>query len=68
MPREPIAPKTRAEIFTATSVTVPTYKETLPGGVTHTIIEVEGDNGFYDDIRDDTGKPRFSTCRRTIIS
>ena len=27
---------------------VPTYKETLPGGVSHTIIQIEGDNGFYD--------------------
>ena len=27
---------------------VPTYQETLPGGVTHTIIEVEGDTGPYD--------------------
>ena len=27
---------------------VPTYKETLPGGVEHTIIEIEGDRGFND--------------------
>ena len=26
----------------------PTYKETLPGGVTHTIIEIQGDTGFND--------------------
>ena len=37
---------------------VPTYKETLPGGVTHTIIEVETDHGFYDDIRDANGQPK----------
>jgi signal peptidase I len=37
---------------------VPTYKETLPGGVTHTIIEVEGDRGFYDDIKDAAGQPK----------
>ncbi len=27
---------------------VPTYKETLPGGVVHTIIEIQGDDGFND--------------------
>ena len=27
---------------------MPTYKETLPGGVTHTIIEIQGDTGFND--------------------
>ena len=27
---------------------VPTYKETLPGGVSHLIIERDGDTGFYD--------------------
>ncbi|WP_245504055.1 signal peptidase I [Lichenihabitans psoromatis] len=28
-------------------VEVPTYLETLPGGVTHQIIQINGDNGFY---------------------
>ena len=28
-------------------VEVPTYKETLPGGVTHLIIQRDGDNGYY---------------------
>jgi signal peptidase I len=27
---------------------VPTYRETLPGGVSYTIIERDGDRGFYD--------------------
>jgi signal peptidase I len=27
---------------------VPTYRETLPGGVSHLIIERDGDTGFYD--------------------
>jgi signal peptidase I len=29
-------------------VEVPTYTETLPGGVAHTIIEIEGDHGYKD--------------------
>ena len=29
-------------------VRVPHYRETLPGGVTHTLIEREGDRGFWD--------------------
>ncbi len=39
---------------------MPTYKEMLPGGVSHTIIEIEGDDGF----NDNAGR---SWCRRTII-
>jgi signal peptidase I len=27
---------------------VPTYRETLPGGVKHTIVEIQGDDGFND--------------------
>ncbi|GJD88304.1 hypothetical protein BHAOGJBA_1818 [Methylobacterium hispanicum] len=27
---------------------VPQYNETLPGGVTHRVIEINGDNGFWD--------------------
>jgi signal peptidase I len=30
---------------------VPTYKETLPGGVSHTIIEIEADHGANDNTR-----------------
>ena len=47
VPREPIA-KVRTEDFYGREVEVPTYKETLPGGVTHTIIEIQGDTGFND--------------------
>ncbi len=42
VPREPIAPA-RVEGRDGRIGEVPTYKETLPGGVEHTIIEIEGD-------------------------
>ncbi len=29
----------------------PRYRETLPGGVAHTILEINGDNGFWDNTR-----------------
>jgi signal peptidase I len=47
VPREPIA-KVKTEDLYGRDVDVPTYKETLPGGVTHTIIEIQGDTGFND--------------------
>ena len=47
VPREPIA-KVHTEDYEGRETDVPTYKETLPGGVTHTIIEVQGDTGFND--------------------
>ena len=47
VPREPIA-KVRTEDYEGRETDVPTYKETLPGGVTHTVIEVQGDTGFND--------------------
>jgi signal peptidase I len=47
VPREPIAKKEERDLYGHLRE-VPTYRETLPGGVTHTIVEVEGDNGFYD--------------------
>lgn len=46
-PREAIQ-KVRTEDFYGRTVEVPTYKETLPGGVSHTIIEIQGDTGFND--------------------
>ena len=46
-PREPIE-KVRTEDFYGRTVEAPTYKETLPGGVSHTIIEIQGDTGFND--------------------
>jgi len=47
VPREPIA-KVRTEDRFGRLTEVQTYKETLPGGVSHTIIEIEGDTGFND--------------------
>jgi signal peptidase I len=47
VPRKPIA-KVKTEDFFGRDREVPTYEETLPGGVTHKIIEIEGDTGFYD--------------------
>jgi signal peptidase I len=40
--------KARTEARDGREVDVATYKETLPGGVEHTIIEVEGDHGIND--------------------
>ena len=45
VPREPIA-KVRTEDFYGHETDVPTYQETLPGGVKHTIIQIQGDTGF----------------------
>ncbi|MEJ0093702.1 MAG: signal peptidase I [Methylocella sp.] len=45
--REPIA-KAHTEDFYGRETDVPTYEETLPGGVKHTIIEIQGDSGFND--------------------
>jgi signal peptidase I len=47
VPREPIA-KAHTEDFYGRETDVPTYRETLPGGVEHTIIEIQGDTGFND--------------------
>jgi signal peptidase I len=47
VPREPIA-KARTEARDGHEIDVPTYRETLPGGVEHTIIEIEGDHGVND--------------------
>jgi signal peptidase I len=47
VPREPIA-KVHTEDYYGRDADVPTYKETLPNGVTHTIIEIQGDTGFND--------------------
>ena len=45
VPREPIA-KVHTEDFYGRETGVPTYRETLPGGVSHTIIQIQGDTGF----------------------
>ena len=47
VPRE-AAPKIRTTDAYGQQAEVPTYRETLPGGVTHLIIERDGDTGFYD--------------------
>jgi signal peptidase I len=47
VPREP-APKIKTTDAYGRMTEVPTYKETLPGGVSHLIIERDGDTGFYD--------------------
>ena len=46
VPREPTQKVTTRDQF-GNEVEVPTYLETLPGGVTHKIIQRDGDNGFY---------------------
>ena len=43
-PREPIQKVTTRDRF-GNEVEVPTYNETLPGGVTHRIIQLDGDDG-----------------------
>ena len=47
VPREPIT-KAHTEDFYGRETEVPTYRETLPGGVSHTIIEIQGDSGYND--------------------
>ena len=45
VPREPIA-RAHTEDFYGRETEVPTYEETLPGDVKHTIIQIQGDTGF----------------------
>ncbi len=45
--REPIE-KVRTRDAFGRETDVPTYRETLPGGVAHSIIERDGDTGYYD--------------------
>jgi len=45
VPREQMA-KVHTEGFYGGEIEVPTYEETLPGGVKHTIIQIQGDTGF----------------------
>ncbi len=47
VPRQPL-PKVTTEDFYGREGEVATYMETLPGGVSHTIIEIQGDTGFND--------------------
>ena len=46
VPRQPL-PEVTTEDAYGRRVKVPTYKEILPGGVSHTIIQLNGDTGFY---------------------
>ncbi|HXY59002.1 MAG TPA: signal peptidase I [Methylocystis sp.] len=47
VPREPID-RERVPDRYGREIEAPTYKETLPGGVEHTIVEIEGDHGIND--------------------
>lgn len=47
VPREPIA-KVHTKNLLGYDIDAPAYKETLPGGVSHTVIEIEGDSGRND--------------------
>ena len=51
VPREPVQ-KIRTRDAFGRDVEVPTYKETLPGGVSHLIIERDGDTGYYDNTKE----------------
>jgi signal peptidase I len=46
VPRKPIPDITTEDAY-GHRVKVPSYIETLPGGVSHVIIQLDGDNGFY---------------------
>ncbi len=50
VPRED-APKVRTADAYGSTTEVPTYYETLPGGVRHRIIERDGDTGYLDNTR-----------------
>jgi signal peptidase I len=47
VPREPIEKAVTEDLYGHVGP-VPTYLETLPNGVVHTIIEIQGDDGFND--------------------
>lgn len=47
VPRKPIA-KVHTEDFYGHEADVPTYRETLPNGISYTIIEIQGDTGLND--------------------
>jgi signal peptidase I len=49
VPRRPATTRERAQSRRGDWVEVPTYVETLPGGVEHETVEVEGDRGPLDD-------------------
>ncbi len=47
VPRVPAAKVMTSDHY-GKEIEVPTYTETLPNGVAHTIIELDGDSGYYD--------------------
>ncbi len=51
VPREPIAPKIKTADPYGVQVEVPSYYETLPGGVKHQVIEIHGDDGDLDNTK-----------------
>ena len=51
VPREPVTPRVRTPDAYGADVEVPTYYETLPGGVRHLIIERDGDTGYLDNTK-----------------
>jgi len=48
VPREALPHRVTTEGLYRQEVEAPAYKETLPGGVSHTVIEIQGDTGFND--------------------
>ena len=67
VPREPIEKFSTEDRF-GHIVDVPTYRETLPGGVSHTIIEIEGDTGFLDDTQAVVVPPGNATATITAAA
>jgi signal peptidase I len=55
-PRERVASIRTRDAF-GREADVPTYRETLPGGTSHQIIERDGDRGFYDNTQPFTVPP-----------
>jgi signal peptidase I len=51
VPREPVQKMRTRDAF-GREVDVATYKETLPGGSSHLIIERDGDTGYYDNTKE----------------
>ncbi|MDE2578966.1 MAG: signal peptidase I [Hyphomicrobiales bacterium] len=47
VPREPL-PKVRTRDLYGKDIDAPAYMETLPGGVKHMIVEIQGDDGYND--------------------
>ena len=47
VPREPVTPEVVTKDVSGRDARVPTFRETLPGGVSHLIIQRDGDVGFY---------------------